>query len=111
MAITAIHPYLHFDGQCEEAFRHYEKALGARCTGIHRYRDMPADAAGESNPDCPPPSAESLDRVMNVELRVGALVLMALLNLMTLLGIGVFYQPIVTGLVVIIFAIAYRFQK
>ena len=48
MAITAIHPYLHFDGQCEEAFRHYEKALGARCTGIHRYRDMPADAAGMS---------------------------------------------------------------
>jgi ribose transport system permease protein len=42
---------------------------------------------------------------------IGALVLMALLNLMTLLGIGVFYQPIVTGLVVIIFAIAYRFQK
>ena len=76
MAITAIHPYLHFDGQCEEAFRHYEQALGARCTGIHRYRDMPADVAGESNPECPPPSPESLDRVMNVELRVGALELM-----------------------------------
>jgi ribose/xylose/arabinose/galactoside ABC-type transport system permease subunit len=42
---------------------------------------------------------------------VGALVLTALLNLMTLLGVGVFYQPIVTGLVVILFAIAYRFQK
>jgi len=42
---------------------------------------------------------------------IGALVLMALLNLMTLLGVGVFYQPIVTGSVVIIFAIAYRFQK
>ncbi|BCG83967.1 ABC transporter permease [Mesorhizobium sp. 113-3-9] len=42
---------------------------------------------------------------------VGALVLTALLNLMTLLGVGVFYQPIVTGMVVILFAIAYRFQK
>lgn len=42
---------------------------------------------------------------------VGALVLTALLNLMTLLGVGVFYQPIVTGFVVILFAIAYRFQK
>jgi ABC-type xylose transport system permease subunit len=30
---------------------------------------------------------------------------------MTLLGVGVFYQPIVTGAVVILFAIAYRFQK
>ena len=42
---------------------------------------------------------------------VGALVLTALLNLMTLMGVGVFYQPIVTGTVVILFAIAYRFQK
>jgi ribose/xylose/arabinose/galactoside ABC-type transport system permease subunit len=42
---------------------------------------------------------------------VGALVLTALLNLMTLLGVGVFYQPIVTGAVVIVFAIAYRFHK
>lgn len=35
----------------------------------------------------------------------------AVLNLMTLLGVGVFYQPIVTGAVVVVFAIAYRFHK
>ena len=42
---------------------------------------------------------------------VGALVLTSLLNLMTILGVGVFFQPIVTGFVVILFAIAYRFQQ
>jgi ribose/xylose/arabinose/galactoside ABC-type transport system permease subunit len=42
---------------------------------------------------------------------VGAFVLAALHNLMTLRGIGVFYQPIVTGVVVILFALAYRLQR
>lgn len=42
---------------------------------------------------------------------IGALILTALLNLMTILGIGVLYQPIVIGVVVIGFAIAYRFRR
>jgi ribose/xylose/arabinose/galactoside ABC-type transport system permease subunit len=42
---------------------------------------------------------------------VGALILTALLNLMTILGIGVLFQPIVIGIVVIGFAIAYRFRQ
>jgi ABC-type xylose transport system permease subunit len=42
---------------------------------------------------------------------VGAFVLAALHNLMTLRGIGVFYQPIVTGVVVILFALVYRLQR
>jgi len=42
---------------------------------------------------------------------VGALILTALLNLMTILGVGVLYQPIVIGTVVIGFAIAYRFRQ
>jgi ribose transport system permease protein len=42
---------------------------------------------------------------------VGALILTALLNLMTILGIGVLFQPIVVGIVVIGFAIAYRFRQ
>ena len=76
MTMTAIHPYLHFDGQCEAAFRHYEKVLGAQCTGIFRYRDMPPEPATPPTEDCAPMPPEALDRVMNVELRVGALVLM-----------------------------------
>jgi ribose/xylose/arabinose/galactoside ABC-type transport system permease subunit len=42
---------------------------------------------------------------------IGAFVLAALHNVMTLRGIGVFYQPIVTGVVVILFALVYRFQR
>jgi len=42
---------------------------------------------------------------------IGALILTALLNLMTILGVGVLFQPIVIGIVVIGFAIAYRFRQ
>ena len=42
---------------------------------------------------------------------IGALILTALLNLMTILGVGVLFQPIVVGIVVIGFAIAYRFRQ
>ena len=42
---------------------------------------------------------------------IGALILTSLLNLMTILGIGVLFQPIVVGIVVISFAIAYRFRQ
>lgn len=76
MTMTAIHPYLHFDGQCEAAFKHYEKVLGAKCTGLFRYRDMPQDAANPPTEDCAPMPPEAGDRVMNVELRVGDLILM-----------------------------------
>lgn len=41
----------------------------------------------------------------------GALLLTALLNLMNILGVGVFYQPIVVGVVVILSALMYRFQR
>lgn len=76
MTMTAIHPYLHFDGTCEEAFKHYERVLGARCTGLSRYRDMPQEPANPPTEDCAPMPPEAMDRVINVELRVGALVLM-----------------------------------
>ena len=42
---------------------------------------------------------------------MGALVLTALLNLMNILGVGVFYQPIVIGAVVILSAVLYRYQR
>src|SRR5688572_16463947 len=76
MAITAIHPYLHFDGQCEQAFAHYEKVLGAKNTGVFRYGDMPQDPANPPTEDCAPMPPGAENRVMNIELRVGDLVLM-----------------------------------
>jgi PhnB protein len=79
MAITAIHPYLNFNGTCEEAFAHYAKVLGARNTGLFRYGDAPPEPNDESKSDsdgCGPLPDGFGDKVMNTELRVGDLVLM-----------------------------------
>jgi ribose transport system permease protein len=42
---------------------------------------------------------------------VGALLLTAILNLMNILGVGVFYQPIVIGTVIVLSALLYRYQR
>jgi PhnB protein len=39
-----INPYLFFQGNCEEAFRFYERALGGKIEMIHRYGGSPAEA-------------------------------------------------------------------
>jgi PhnB protein len=39
-----LHPYLNFGGNCEEAFRYYEKHLGAKVLEVVKYSDNP-DAA------------------------------------------------------------------
>ena len=36
-----LNPYLSFNGQCEEAFRFYEKCLGGRVVFMKTYRDSP----------------------------------------------------------------------
>jgi PhnB protein len=38
-----LNPYLNFNGNCEEAFRLYEKVLDGKITYIGRYKDMPGD--------------------------------------------------------------------
>jgi PhnB protein len=37
-----LKPYLTFNGQCEEAFRFYEKCLGAKISFLMTYADAPA---------------------------------------------------------------------
>jgi PhnB protein len=37
----ALNPYLYFDGQCEEAFRFYEKCLGGKITLMMTWKDSP----------------------------------------------------------------------
>jgi PhnB protein len=32
-----LDPYLHFNGNCEEAFEFYEKALGGKIVAKHTY--------------------------------------------------------------------------
>lgn len=36
--------HLHFSGQCEEAFKFYEKNLGGKIEGLFRYADAPPGA-------------------------------------------------------------------
>lgn len=59
--------YLTFNGNCEEAFRHYEKVLGGKILMIMRAADMPAD---EQVP------AHSPNLVMHARLQVGDRLLM-----------------------------------
>ncbi|HTJ30842.1 MAG TPA: VOC family protein [Acidobacteriaceae bacterium] len=47
-----VHPYLNYGGNCEEAFRFYEKHLGAKLDSMMRFSDAPgspiADPAWQS---------------------------------------------------------------
>jgi|SRR5271170_5280283 len=36
-----LSPYLLFNGQCEEAFKFYEKALGGKIEAIHKFEGSP----------------------------------------------------------------------
>jgi PhnB protein len=58
--------YLNFDGNCAEAFRFYEKALGGKELHIMTHGDM--------NPNAP---AEGRDTVLHVHLMLGETEIMA----------------------------------
>jgi PhnB protein len=62
------HPYLDFNGRCEEAIEFYRRALGAEVTGIHRFKDAPPD---------PQMCAAAADKIMHATLRIGENTLMA----------------------------------
>lgn len=53
-------PYLHFDGQAEEALNFYAAALDGRVDMLSRFRDSPLDVP-----------ASHLDRVMHARLSFG----------------------------------------
>ena len=55
-------PYLGFDGQCEEAFKFYEKALGGKIVMMMRLADAPPEV---------PRTPETERRVMHARLKVG----------------------------------------
>ena len=44
----SLNPYLYFDGQCEEAFKFYEKCLGGKITFMMTWEDSPM--AGQAPP-------------------------------------------------------------
>lgn len=60
-----LHPYLFFNGRCDEALAFYGKALGAEVVDLMRYKDAPPDSG-----QCPM-SAERLEKVMHATVRIG----------------------------------------
>ncbi len=61
-----LNTYLFFDGQCEDAFRLYEKVLGGKIIALMRYADAPSG----------PPAFKDCNRIIHVSLRVDDRVLM-----------------------------------
>lgn len=70
-----VHPYLFFEGRCEEALNFYRSAVGAKLNGLMHYKDNPDLQAGGGCPDgtAPPPP----DKVMHASFSIGDTTLMA----------------------------------
>jgi PhnB protein len=62
-----ISPYVHFNGQCREAFQFYERCLGGTIAEVHTFGESPMK-------DQVPPDWQ--DKVMHVRLTVGNFALM-----------------------------------
>jgi PhnB protein len=59
--------YLNFRGNCEEAFRFYERELGARVTSLQRHDELPIP--GNTPPEWGP-------KVLHARLELGGMVVM-----------------------------------
>jgi uncharacterized glyoxalase superfamily protein PhnB len=66
---TDLATYLSFDGQCETAFKHYEKVLRGKILMMMRHADAPAGSGVPQNP-------ETANRIMHARLKVGDCLLM-----------------------------------
>jgi PhnB protein len=60
--MSSLHPYLLFEGNCEDAFNLYKSVFGGDFEMVSRYKDVP--------PDVPVPDAEK-DQIMHISLPVG----------------------------------------
>lgn len=63
--------YLHFSGQCEEAFKFYEECLGGTIEGLFRYETAPG-TEGNNAP------GNWRNKVMHARLTIGGQVLMGM---------------------------------
>lgn len=57
------HPYLNFDGTCEEAFKLYRSVFGGEYSSLMRYKEMP-EAEAQVGP-------EESERIMHMSLPIG----------------------------------------
>lgn len=64
-----LNSHLHFDGQCEEAFRFYEQCLGGKIEGLFRFDSAP----GPEERKLPP---EWKNKIMHASMTIGDQVLM-----------------------------------
>ena len=60
--MKAVHPYLHFNGNCEEAFGFYRSVFGAEFSMISRFKDAPANNHFLKDED---------DKILHVSLPLG----------------------------------------
>lgn len=67
--MTAINPYLIFNGDCEAAFSLYKSVFGGEFEQISKFGDMPATAGPEM-------SDADKNRVMHVSYNIGNSILM-----------------------------------
>jgi PhnB protein len=65
--LMQVNPYLIFNGNCEEAFKFYEKLLGGKITGLMTHENSPA--ASQVSPDWQ-------GKIMHAHMTVGNWVLM-----------------------------------
>ena len=63
-----VNPYLFYDGNCEAAFKHYEKVLGAKIEVLLRNEEAPADM---------PSPPERKKKIMHGRISIDGEVLMA----------------------------------
>lgn len=62
-----LNPYLMFNGQCEEAFKFYEQALGGKIQQLSKYDAMPSEYKS-------PP--EWNDKIMHGRIAIGQTIIM-----------------------------------
>jgi PhnB protein len=60
--MSVLNPYLHFNGNCEEAFDFYRSAFGGDFHAKSRYKDMPSPK---------PLSAQEGEKIVHVALPIG----------------------------------------
>jgi PhnB protein len=65
--MTAVNPYLNFDGNCEEVFNFYKSVFGGEFQTVMRYKEMPAEEMGESHQM----TASEGEKIMHVALPIG----------------------------------------
>lgn len=61
--MASINPYIHFNGNAEEAFTFYKSAFGGDFATLVRFKDMKFEGA--------PSSAKEADKIMHIALPIG----------------------------------------